>query len=106
VKIKSQKDFWSGLMFVAVGIGFAWGATNYSFGSSARPGPGYFPVRPGHPAGRPGCGSGAVQGADHRGRGRRPIGPIAWKPLIIIVGSVVVFGCDLPHLGMVMRCRC
>jgi hypothetical protein len=43
VKIKSQRDFWSGLMFIAVGIGFAWGATVYSFGSSARPGPGYFP---------------------------------------------------------------
>ena len=43
MKIKSQKNFWSGLMFVAVGIGFAWGATNYNFGSSARPGPAYFP---------------------------------------------------------------
>jgi hypothetical protein len=43
MKIKSQKDFWSGLMFIAVGVGFAWGATNYSFGSSARPGPAYFP---------------------------------------------------------------
>ena len=43
MKIKSQKDFWSGLMFVATGLGFAAGATNYSFGTSARPGPGYFP---------------------------------------------------------------
>ena len=43
MKIKSQKDFWSGLMFIVVGIGFAWGATNYSFGAAARPGPGYFP---------------------------------------------------------------
>ena len=24
-------------------VGFAWGATNYSFGVAARPGPGYFP---------------------------------------------------------------
>ena len=44
MKIKSQKDFWSGLMFVVIGIGFAWGATSYSFGSSARPGPGFFPL--------------------------------------------------------------
>ena len=40
MKIKSQKDFWSGLMFVVVGLAFAWGATNYNFGTSARPGPG------------------------------------------------------------------
>ena len=39
MKIKSQRDFWSGLMFVVIGIGFAWGALNYSFGTSARPGP-------------------------------------------------------------------
>ena len=43
MKIKSEKDFWSGLMFILVGVAFAWGATNYSFGSSARPGPAYFP---------------------------------------------------------------
>ena len=34
MKIKSQRDFWSGLMFVVVGVAFAWGsAVNYSFGS-------------------------------------------------------------------------
>jgi hypothetical protein len=43
LKIKSEKDFWSGLMFVVVGGLFAWGALNYNFGSSARPGPAYFP---------------------------------------------------------------
>ena len=43
VQIKSQKDFWSGVMFILAGVGFAWGATNYNFGSAARPGPGYFP---------------------------------------------------------------
>ncbi len=44
MKIKSQRDFFSGLMFVAVGVVFAVGATNYSMGSSARPGAGYFPL--------------------------------------------------------------
>ena len=33
MKIKSQRDFWSGLMFVVVGIVFAVGATNYWMGS-------------------------------------------------------------------------
>ena len=43
MKIKSQQDFWSGLIFVVVGVAFAWGSTNYSFGNSARPGAAYFP---------------------------------------------------------------
>jgi hypothetical protein len=54
LKIKSEKDFWSGLLFVAVGVGFAWGATVYSFGSSARPGPAYFPFGLGDPDRRAG----------------------------------------------------
>jgi len=44
VKIKSQKDFFSGLMFLGVGVAFSWGATNYSIGTGARMGPGYFPL--------------------------------------------------------------
>ena len=30
MKIKSQKDFFSGLMFTVVGVAFAWGATTYT----------------------------------------------------------------------------
>jgi hypothetical protein len=29
-----------------------------------------------------------------------PIGKIAWKPLLVILASVAVFGLALPHLGM------
>jgi hypothetical protein len=99
LKIKSQRDFWSGLMFIVVGLGFAWGATNYSFGSSARPGPGYFPFGLGILL--------AVLGAvvlftalTIETEGGDPIGAFAWKPLGYIVGTVAVFGWALPHLGM------
>jgi hypothetical protein len=101
VKIKSQRDFWSGLMFIVVGIGFAWGATFYSFGSSARPGPGYFPFGLGILLAVLGAIvlfkalTIAVEGGD-------PIGSVAWKPLLYIVGTVTVFGWTLPHLGMVV----
>ena len=44
MNIKSQKDFFSGVMFMAVGVAFAWGATTYTVGSGARMGPGYFPL--------------------------------------------------------------
>ncbi|WP_298231400.1 tripartite tricarboxylate transporter TctB family protein [uncultured Azohydromonas sp.] len=99
MKIKSQKDFWSGLMFVAVGLGFAWGSTNYSFGVAARPGPGYFPFGLGLLMAVLGgvvlFNSLVVETED----GER-VGAFAWKPLLIIVGSVLVFGFLLPRLGM------
>jgi hypothetical protein len=101
VKIKSQKDFASGLMFIVVGIAFAWGATEYAFGSSARPGPGYFPFGLGILL--------AILGAlvtfsalTIETENGDPIGHIGWKPLAIIVGSVVLFGATLPHLGMMV----
>jgi hypothetical protein len=101
VKIKSQKDFWSGLMFVATGLGFAAGATNYSFGTSARPGPGYFPFGLGVLL--------AILGAlvlfkslTIESEGGDPVGAIPWRPLGLITLSVVVFGLALPKLGMVI----
>jgi hypothetical protein len=99
LKIKSEKDFWSGLMFIVIGLGFAWGATNYSFGTSARPGPAYFPFGLGIIM--------AVLGAlilfkalTVESEGGDKVGGIAWKPLAIVVGSVVLFGLLLPRLGM------
>jgi hypothetical protein len=39
-----RKDFWSGLMLIAIGGGALFIARNYQFGSSLRMGPGYFPI--------------------------------------------------------------
>ena len=101
MKIKSQRDFVSGLMFVLVGAGFAVGATNYSMGTSARPGAGYFPLMLSVIL--------VVLGAivlfkslTIESPNGDPIGSIAWKPLIIIVAAIVVFGLCLDRLGMVI----
>lgn len=101
MKIKSQRDFWSGLMFITIGIGFAWGATNYTFGSSARPGPAFFPFGLGVLL--------AVLGAmvlfkalTIEVEGRDPVGRFAWKPLITILLAVIVFGLALPRLGLLI----
>lgn len=99
MRIKSQKDFWSGVMFVVIGISFAWGATSYTFGSSARPGPGYFPLGLGVLL--------ALLGAlvlfkalTIETEGGDPVGAIAWRPLCLIVGAVAL-SAVLPKLGMV-----
>ena len=100
--IKSQQDFFSGLMFTLVGGGFAWGATNYTIGTGARMGPGYFPLLLGIFL--------AVLGAfitfyslvEHTEDGE-PIGQFAWKPIGFILGANVVFGillAGLPSIGL------
>jgi hypothetical protein len=101
LKIKSEKDFWSGLMFTVVGLGFAWGALNYSFGSSARPGPAYFPFGLGLLLAALGALmlfkalTFEVQGGDK-------IGPWPLKQGFLILFAVALFGALLPKLGLVV----
>lgn len=99
MKIKSERDFWSGLMFLVVGIVFAVGSTNYSMGSGARPGPGYFPLMLSVIL--------AILGAivlfkslTIETEGGDPIGHIAWRPLIVVVATIAMFGVLLPRLGL------
>jgi hypothetical protein len=98
VNIKSQKDFFAGLMFMGVGVAFAWGATTYNVGTGARMGPGYFPLMLGVLL--------AIIGAaitfsamvfETEGGGK--IGKIAWKPLVFVIGANVIFGILLAGVG-------
>jgi hypothetical protein len=101
LKIKNQRDFWSGLMFVAVGIAFAVGATNYSMGSSARPGPGYFPLILSAIMAL----LGAVvlfKALSIETTDGNPVGAFAWRPLLVIVAAIFFFGVALPRLGMLI----
>jgi hypothetical protein len=102
MKIKSQKDFWSGLLFLAMGIAFAWGSTNYTIGEGARMGPGYFPLMLGILLALIGLfvtfEAMVVETEDGE-----PVGKFAWKPLGFIIGANLIFGIllgGLPKLGI------
>jgi predicted outer membrane lipoprotein len=102
LKIKSQKDFVAGLMFTAVGIAFAWGATNYTVGNGARMGPGYFPLMLGILLAALGAIITFTALVVETEDGDR-IGRLAWKPLGFIIGSNILFGillAGLPKLGV------
>ena len=68
--IRHPKDFYSGLIFIAFGIAAIWIGSNYTLGTAARMGPGYFP---------------------------RILGI-----LLIVLGSVVLFGVMVNAAGMVL----
>ena len=97
MNIKSQKDFFSGLMFMGVGVAFAWGATTYNVGEGARMGPGYFPLMLGILLTVIGAAitfTALVVEAEGGGK----IGKWAWKPLFFIILANVVFGILLAGL--------
>ena len=109
MNIKSQKDFFSGLLFIVVGGAFAYGATNYSVGTGARMGPGYFPLLLGIILALLGAvvtfKSLVVETPDGD-----KIGKWAWKPLFFIIASNLLFGVllgglpsvGIPPMGMVV----
>jgi hypothetical protein len=102
VKIASQKDFLSGLMFTVVGAAFALGAREYEVGEAARMGPGYFPMMLGILL----TGLGLVitlQSFRKGGSDGDPVGSIAWRPLGFVLGANLLFGALLvgvPALGI------
>jgi hypothetical protein len=102
VKIKSQKDFFSGLMFTAVGIAFAWGASTYNVGSGARMGPGYFPLMLGILMAIIGAGIMFTSLTVETNDGEH-IGKWAWKQVVFILGANLAFGVllgGLPSVGV------
>jgi hypothetical protein len=101
MKIKSQKDFFSGLMFLVMGLGFAWGATTYNIGEGARMGPGYFPLVLGIVLAAIGAFT-VFESLVVETEDGEKIGTAAWKPLFFIIASNVIFGLllgGLPKIG-------
>ena len=100
--IKSQKDFFSGLMFAIIGGGFAWGATNYSVGTGARMGPGYFPLLLGILLAILGAFTIFYSLVEHTEDGDK-VGKFVWRPIVYVLGANVAFGillAGLPSLGV------
>jgi hypothetical protein len=100
--IKSQADFYSGVMFAVVGGGFAIGSTSYNIGDGARMGPGYFPLMLGILLAILGAGimfqALVIETADGE-----KIGKWAWKPLAFVLGANLAFGVllgGLPSIGL------
>jgi len=96
--IKNPKDFWAGVLYMAFGVAAIAIAYNYPVGSAGRMGPGYFPR-----------GLGLILIAlglilalrAFRLRGT-PLSFPTFKPIFIILGSVVLFGLAAPKLGLVV----
>jgi hypothetical protein len=102
VKIKSQKDFFSGLMFMGVGVAFALGATTYNVGNGARMGPGYFPLMLGILLAIIGAAVTFFSLTVETQDGEK-IGRWAWKQIVFIIGANLLFGvllAGLPSFGI------
>jgi hypothetical protein len=97
-KIPRPKDFFSGLLFVAFGVFAIIIDRNYPLGTAARMGPGYFPRLLGILLIVLGA---ALSLTALRGHGP-PLPGWKWRPVSIVLLSVVAFGLVLTHAGLVL----
>src|SRR5690606_32028777 len=90
MQLRNKEDFWSGIMFLVIGVGFALGATSYSMGTAARMGPGYFPFWLGVILAL--LGAIVALGAVSHKAEETKVGKFDWKIAIIVIGAVALSG--------------
>lgn len=98
IKIRSPKDFYSGLVFILFGVLAIALSRDYPMGSAMRMGPGYFPAILG--------GLLILLGFVIAGRalfvGAEGIKGGAVRPLLMVLGAVVAFAFMVQPLGLVL----
>ncbi len=112
MKIGHQRNFWGGVLFVAIGAMFALIARGvslgdttilpgYSMGTPARMGPGFFPFWLGLILFFLGLGI-AFTGLKGEPDPKDNVERFHWRPIGLVLGAVVLFGIILKPVGMLI----
>ena len=100
MKIRNQRDFGAGIMYMVIGLFFAIMATNYPMGTAAKLGPGYFPFYLGILMFLLGV-LVAVKAFGAKAA-IESIPKFNWRIMAQITGAVVLYGLLLPRLGFLI----
>jgi Tripartite tricarboxylate transporter TctB family len=94
--MRNPKDFWTGVIFTAVGVGVVAMSRSYSMGTATKMGPAYFPTVLGAAL--------AILGliAIVRSflKAGDPIRGFAWKPGVLVLAATVLFGVLVRDAGL------
>lgn len=96
--IRHPKDFWAGVLFIAFGGAACVIALNYAMGTTARMGPGYFP----RVLGLMLCALGALLVLRSFKLQGVPLSFPTFKPIAIVLASVLLFGFVVNQAGLVI----
>lgn len=96
LSIRGPKDFWAGILFIALGVFAIAVGSGYTLGSAARMGPGYFPRILGMLLVVLGL---IIAASGVRVKGE-PIPGWNWRATIVVLGSVVLFGYFVEKIGV------
>ena len=94
--VKHPKDFWTGAIFLGVGLGAVFIGRDYAMGTGARMGPAYFPTVLGWLLALIGAVA-VLRSFRHLGE---PIEKFHLKELFIVLSAVVLFGVLMRGAGL------
>ena len=97
MRIRSPKDFWSGLFFIAVAAGFIGLSHWYGMGTMHRMGPALFPTLVGVLL----AGLGLVIALRSFAIDGPPVPRFHARPITISLVAIALFGLALAHLGLI-----
>ena len=100
MKIRNQRDFGAGVMYMVIGLFFAIMATNYPMGTAAKMGPGYFPFYLGILMFLLGL-LVAIKAFGAKAA-IESIPKFNWRIMAQITGAVVLYGLLLPRMGFLV----
>ncbi len=95
-RVKDQRDFWSGILFIAFGCAGLWIGRDYPVGTLTRMGPGFFPMMM--------CvallGIGLFLAARSLVVAGEPLERTALWPQLLILAAIVAFGLLIERVGL------
>jgi hypothetical protein len=95
-RIKDQRDFWSGILFIAFGCAGLWVGRDYPVGTLIRMGPGFFPMMMSVAL----LGIGGFLIARALIVTGEPLERIAFWPQLLILAAIVTFGLLIERIGL------
>src|SRR3954470_15633094 len=97
MRIRSPKDFWSGLFFIAIAAGFIGLSQQYGTGTMHRMGAGLFPTLVGALL----VGLGLIIAVRAFAIDGPPVPRFHARPIIVSLIAIALFGVALAHLGLI-----
>jgi hypothetical protein len=97
MRIRSPKDFWAGLFFIAAAAGFMLLSRQYGMGNMHRMGPALFPTLVGAVL----AGLGLIMAVRSFAIDGPPVPRFHARPILIGLIAISLFGAALAHFGLV-----
>jgi len=95
-RVRDQRDFWSGILFIAFGCAGLWFGRGFAIGSLSRMGPGFFPLLMSIAL----IGTGAFLVTRSLIVPGEPVERIALWPQLLILAAIVAFGLLIERVGL------